>query len=113
MMAVVDAESGKVLATVPIGAGVDANAFDPGTGLAFSSNGDGSLTVVDAAHTPPRVVEAVSTEPGARTMALDPASHRVYLVTAKFGPRPSPTPAQPEPRPPTIPGTFALLIYDR
>jgi YVTN family beta-propeller protein len=113
MMAMVDADSGKVLATLPIGAGVDGNAFDPGTRLAFSSNGDGSLTVVDAASAPPHVLENLATEPGARTMTLDPATHRVYVVTAKFGPYPEPTPAEPRPRPPTIPGTFALLMYDR
>jgi hypothetical protein len=109
----VDADSGKVLATLPIGAGVDGNAFDPGAGLAFSSNGDGSLTVVDAASAPPRVLENVTTEPGARTLTLDPATHRVYLVTAKYGPRPAPTATEPRPRPPTIPGTFVLLVYDR
>lgn len=113
MMAVVDADSGKVLATVPIGAGVDANAFDPSTGFAFSSNGDGTLTVVDVRGEVPRVVESVRTEPGARTMALDAASHAVYLVTSKFGPPPSPTAAAPRPRPPAIPGTFTLLVYGR
>jgi YVTN family beta-propeller protein len=113
MMAMMDADNGKVLATVPIGSGVDANAFDSGTGLAFSSNGDGTLTVVDARSAVPRVVENVQTEPGARTMALDPGSHTVYLVTSKFGPAPAPTAAEPKPRPPTIPGTFALLVYTR
>ncbi len=113
IMAVVDADSGKVLSTVPIGAGVDANAFDPGTGLAFSSNGEGTLTVVDVTGPAPKVVENVPTEPGARTMALDPASHTVYLVTSKFGPRPAPTASERRPRPPALPGTFALLIYRR
>jgi hypothetical protein len=83
MMAVVDSDSGKVLATPAIGEGVDANAFDPETGLAFSSNGDGTLTVVRE-ETPKKftVAETVATQKGARTMALDTQTHRVFLVTA-------------------------------
>jgi DNA-binding beta-propeller fold protein YncE len=107
LMAVVDADGGRVLATLPIGGRVDANAFDPGTGLAFSSNGEGTLTVVQAGATdPPRVLENVTTEPGARTMAVDPRSHRVYLVTAKFNP---PPPGATKPT--GVDGTFALLVF--
>ena len=114
MMAVMDADSGKVVATVPIGAGVDANAFDPDSGLAFSSNGDGTLTVVHE-DSPDRytVLENVPTERGARTMALDPKTHRIYLVTAKFGPVPAPTAAEPHPRPPIEPGSFLLLVVGK
>ncbi len=114
MMAVMDADSGRIVATVPIGSGVDANAFDPETGLAFSSNGDGTLTVVHE-DTPDKftVVENVATERGARTMALDPKSHRVYLVTAKFGPAPAATAAEPHPRLPMEPGSFLLLVVGK
>jgi YVTN family beta-propeller protein len=114
MMAVMDADSGKVVASVPIGSGVDANAFDPEAGLAFSSNGDGTLTVVHE-DSPDRytVVENVPTERGARTMALDTKNHRIYLVTAKVGPAPAPTAAEPHPRPPIEPGSFLLLVVGK
>jgi DNA-binding beta-propeller fold protein YncE len=114
MMAVVDADSGKVLATPAIGQGVDANGFDPGTKFAFASNGEGTLTVVredsPAKYT---VVEDVTTQRGARTMALDPKTHEVYLVTAEFGPRPEPTKENPHPRPPMVPDTFTVLVFGR
>jgi len=109
---IVDATSGKVLGTLPIGSGVDANGFDPGTGLAFSSNGDGTLTVLGKnAKGDYAVVQTVTTERGARTMAVDEKTHRVYLVTAEFGPPPSPTADQPRPRPPMVPGSFTILGY--
>ncbi len=112
MMAVVDADSGKVLATPVIGQGVDANAFDPGTQFAFSSNGDGTLTIVHE-DSPEKFtpVASVPTQRGARTMALDLKTHHVFLVTAEFGPPPAPTPEHPHPRPQAIPGTFALLVF--
>lgn len=114
LMAVVNADSGKVVTTLPIGGGVDAAAFDPETGLVFSSNGEGTLTVVHE-DSPDRytVVENVSTRRGARTLALDPKTHRVYLVTAEFGPPPAPTPERPRPRPSFVPGTFTLLVVGR
>jgi len=114
MMAVVDADSGKVLATPAIGQGVDANAFDPGTQLAFSSNGDGSLTVVHE-DSPDKFTPVASapTQRGARTMALDLKTHHIFLVTAEFGPPPAPTPDHPHPRPTAIPGTFTLLVFGR
>ncbi|MBV8858660.1 MAG: YncE family protein [Acidobacteria bacterium] len=114
LMAVVNAETGKVSATVPIGSGVDAAGFDPETGLVFSSNGEGTLTVVHE-DSPDKytVVETVKTQRGARTMALDPKTHRVYLVTAEFGPPPPPTPERPRPRPSIVPGTFTLLVVGR
>jgi YVTN family beta-propeller protein len=101
MMAVIDADSGKVIATPAIGDGVDANGFDPGTAFAFASCGEGVLTVVHE-DSPDKfaVLENVPTQRGARTMALDPKSHEVYLVTAEFGPRPEPTKDNPRPRPP-------------
>jgi DNA-binding beta-propeller fold protein YncE len=112
VMAVVDADTGKVLATPHIGQGVDANAFDSGTQLAFSSNGDGTLTVVHE-DSPEKFtpVANVPTQRGARTMALDLKTHRIFLVTAGFGPAPAPTAEQPRPRPRAIPGTFTLLVF--
>jgi YVTN family beta-propeller protein len=114
LMAVVNADTGKVVKTVPIGSGVDAAAFDPETGLIFSSNGDGTLTVVHE-DSPDKytVVENVATRRGARTMALDPKTHHVYLVTAEFGPPPAPTPERPRPRPSIVPDTFTLLVVGR
>ena len=114
IMAVVSADTGKVLATVPIGSGVDAAAFDPETGLVFSSNGEGTLTVVHE-DTPDKfsVVETPATQRGARTMTLDPKTHQVYLVTAEFGPPPAPTPERPRPRPSIVPDTFKLLVLGK
>jgi len=115
LMAVSDADAGKVVATVAIGRGVDANAFDPATGLAFASCGaDSVLTVVhedDPGHY--TVVGNVPTRRGARTMALDLATHRVFLSTAQFGPPPAPTPERPRPRPSVVPGSFGVLVLQR
>lgn len=114
MMAVVDADSGKVLATPAIGDGVDANGFDPGTGFAFASCGEGVLTVVKE-ESPNKfsVVESVTTQSGARTMALDDKTHNVYVVTAKFGPPPAPTADNPRPRRTILPDSFVVLVYGR
>jgi hypothetical protein len=110
-----NAENGKVITTVPIGSGVDGAGFDAGTEMAFSSNGgDGTLTVVHE-DSPEKfsVVENVTTQRGARTMTVDAKSHRVFLVTAEFGPTPAPTPERPRPRPSIVPGSFTLLIFGR
>lgn len=113
VLAISDATAGKLITTVPIGAGVDAAAFDPGTQLAFSSNGDGTLTVVhEDAPDKFTVVANVPTRRGARTMALDERTHRVYLVTADFEPAPPATPQQPRPRPRMVPGTFSLIVCE-
>jgi len=114
VMAISDAQAGKVVATVPIGQGVDANRFDPGTQLAFASTGDGNITVVheDGPDTY-TVVGNVATKRGARTMEVDLKSHVVYTVSADFGQPPAPTSDQPRPRPPILPGTFALLVLER
>jgi sugar lactone lactonase YvrE len=112
MMAVVDADTGKVIATPAIGEGVDANGFDPGTGLAFASCGEGLLTVVkEESPTKFTVLENVSTQQGARTMALDEKTHNVFVVTAKFGPPPAPTADNPHPRRTILPDTFVVLVY--
>jgi len=114
LMAVVNADTGKVLTTLPIGSGVDAAAFDPETGFIFSSNGEGTLTIMhEDSRDKYSVVETVTTQKGARTMALDPKTHQVYLVTAEFGPPPAPTPERPRPRPSIVPGTFKLLVIGK
>ncbi len=115
MMAVVDADSGKVLATPAIGAGVDATAFDAETGLAFASCGqDGVLTVVKE-ESPNKftVAEEAKTQLGARTLALDAKTHNVFVVTAQFGPRPAATPDNPRPRPPMVPDSFVVLVVSK
>jgi DNA-binding beta-propeller fold protein YncE len=114
MMAVVNADTGKVVTTVPIGEGVDANAFDDDTQLAFASCGEGVLTVVHE-DSPDKytVVENAQTKRGARTMALDTKTHNVYLVTADFGPRPEATKDNPRPRPPMIPDSFVVLVMGK
>jgi len=112
MMAMVDYSNGKVVATVPIGKGVDANRFDPATGLAFASCGDGTITVAHE-DSPDKltVVQTITTQRGARTMALDTKNHNVYTVTADFGPPPPATPKNPHPWPKVISKTFTLLIF--
>jgi DNA-binding beta-propeller fold protein YncE len=113
-MVVLDSGSGKVVATLPIGKGPDGAEFDPGTGLAFSSNGEGTLTVIheDSADKF-SVVGTVTTQRGARTMALDPKSHRLYLAAASYGEAPAPTADRPHPRPPMLPDSFVILVLDR
>ena len=113
-MVVLDANTGKVVADLPIGAGPDAAGFDPDTNLAFSSNGEGTLTVIhqDSADKY-SVVENVPTQRGARTMALDPKTHNVFLATAQFGPPPAATPERPNPRPAMVPNTFVILVFGK
>lgn len=110
IMAISDPDAGKVIATVPIGGGADGAAFDPGTGLAFSSNGEGTLTVVGEKSGKWAVVENATTKRGARTIALDPKSHTVYLPTAEFGATPAATAQNARPRPSIQPGTFEVLV---
>jgi DNA-binding beta-propeller fold protein YncE len=112
LMAFVDGNSGKVLGTVPIGQGVDANRFDPGTGYAFASCGDGTITIAhEDSPTKFTLVDTIQTKRGARTMEIDPTNHHVYTVTADFGPVPTPTAENPRPRPAILPDTFVLLEY--
>jgi YVTN family beta-propeller protein len=112
-MNVVDANSGKVLAAPVIGDSPDAAAYDPAHKLAFSSNGDGTLTVVDASKPSYPVVQNLATEKGARTMSFDSGTGRIYLVTAAFGPRPAATASNPHPRPAVVPGSFTVLVVGR
>jgi len=113
-MTVLDTESGKVIAAVPIGEGCDGAGFDPETGLAFCSNGGGTLTVVQ--ETSPgkfEVVETVATRSGARTMTIDPKTHSIYLPAAQFGPPPEPTPENPRPRRTIIKDSFVILVVGK
>jgi YVTN family beta-propeller protein len=111
-MAIVDTETGRQLATAKIGDGPDAAGYDANAQLAFSSNGEGTLSVVDAGHNY-ATVESLPTQKGARTMAYDEAADRIYLVTAQFGPRPEPTPTNPRPRPAILPDSFTVLVVGR
>jgi DNA-binding beta-propeller fold protein YncE len=113
VMAVSDYRAGKVVATLPIGTGVDGAGFDPLTRDAFASNADGTLTVIhqdtrDTYH----VVENVQTSAGSRNMGLDPVNHRIYLAAAKFGPRPDSSASNPRRRPPMIPGSFGVIVVE-
>jgi len=112
MMEMLDTTTGKVLATVPIGAGVDGCAFDDASQLTFASCGEGTTTIAKE-ETPDKlsVVQTLKTERGARTMALDPKTHRIYLPTAQFEPAPSPSPGASPARPKIIPNTLKLLVY--
>lgn len=111
MMAVVNADTGRVLATPAIGDGVDATTFDDETGLAFASCGEGVLTVVHEESADKfSVAENVSTQPGARTLALDSKTHNVFVVTAKFGPPPGATADNPHPRRTILPDSFVVLV---
>ena len=112
LMAFVDGNSGKVLGSVPIGQGVDANRFDPGTGYAFASCGDGTITIAhEDSPTKFTLVDTIQTKRGARTMEIDPTNHHVYTVTADFGPAPAATAENPRPRPAILPDTFVLLEF--
>lgn len=114
VMAVTDADTGHVLATVPIGEGPDATRYDAKRRLVFASDGEsGDMTIVSMEGPKPRVVQTLKTERGARTMALDESTGRAYTVTAQFGPRPSPSPDNPHGRPAPVPGSFEVLVIGR
>jgi YVTN family beta-propeller protein len=112
LLVMLDTETGKVAATVPIGTGVDGCAFDDATQLAFASCGEGVTTIANE-ETPHKltVVQTLKTERGARTIALDPLTHRIYLPTAQFQPAPSPSPGASPGRPTIVPNTLKLLVY--
>jgi DNA-binding beta-propeller fold protein YncE len=112
LMVMMDSATGKVVASVPIGQGVDANAFDPGTQFAFASCGDGTVTVARE-ETPDKLtaVQTLTTEPRARTMALDPQTHKIYLASGKFEPAPQPVAGAPRRWPKMVPGSFKVLVY--
>ena len=109
VMAISDYQAGNVVATVPIGQGVDGAGFDAASCDAYASNADGTLTVIhqdspDQYH----VIQTLHTPAGSRNMGLDPTNHRVFIVSAEFGP----TPAGAR-RGPVLPGTFALMVIER
>jgi YVTN family beta-propeller protein len=112
MMVMLNTETGKVVATVPIGSGTDGCAFDEKTLLAFASCGEG-ITTIAKEETPEKltIVQTLKTEPRARTMELDPRTHRIYLPSAQFQPAPSPSPGASPGRPTVVPNTFKLLVY--
>jgi len=112
MLVMLDTETGKIVATVPIGAGVDGCAFDEATQLAFASCGEG-ITTIAKEETPQKltVVQTLKTEPRARTIALDPRTHRIYLPSAQFQPAPSPSPGASPGRPTIVPNSLKLLVY--
>jgi DNA-binding beta-propeller fold protein YncE len=115
VMAISDYAAGKIVATVPIGAGVDGAGYDPATGDAFAAGADGTLTVIhqdspDAYH----VVQTLTTMTASRNMGLDPTTHRIYLAGAKFGPPPKDSTAEnPRRRPPMVPGSFVVMVVER
>jgi len=111
MMVMMDSTNGKVLGNVPIGPGVDANAFDPGTGFAFASSSDGTMTVarVDAGKL--TVVQKLATPERTRTMTLDPATHRLYAAAAEYKPGTAGADGKPG-RPTMVPGSFKVMVYE-
>jgi YVTN family beta-propeller protein len=112
VMEMLDTTSGKVLASVPIGAGVDGCAFDDETQIAFASCGEGTTTIAKE-EGPDKLatVQTLQTARGARTIALDPKTHRIYLPAAQYQPAPSPSPGASPTRPNIVPNTFKLLVY--
>ena len=111
-MAVTDAKTGKQMALPSIGDGPDATAYDAKTGLAFSSNGDGTLSVVDT-RDGYKTIQTLTTVKGARTMAYDSGMGRIYLSSAAYGPAPAATAATPRPRPVVLPDSFTILVVGR
>lgn len=112
MMVMMDSSSGNVVTTAPIGGRVDGAAFDPETRLAFVPSGEGNVTIVHE-DSPEKVsvVQSLKTETGARTMALDPVTHKIYLPSAKFEPQAAQAPGGQRQRPKMIPDTFKVLVY--
>jgi hypothetical protein len=113
VMVVLDAGSGRLVQEVGIGRQPDGAEFDADLDVVLSSNGDGTLTIVkgdDAENYSVR--QTLATQRGARTLVLDPRSHRVYLPTASFGPAPGATESQPRPRAPLIPDSFVVLVVE-
>ncbi len=112
--AVSDITEGKVVATLPIGQGVDGAAFDPRSRDAFFSGADGTLTIIheDSANKYHKV-QTVQTAPGGRNMGINPVTHRVYVVSAKYGPTPDSSASNPRRRPPVLAGSFSIMVIER
>jgi outer membrane protein assembly factor BamB len=112
MMVVLDSDSGKVLQSFPISAGVDAAAYDPATGLIFVSTREGMVHIFHEDSSDKfSEIETVKTEYGAKTMGLDTETHRLFLDTADFGQAPPPSADRPHPQGAAIQGTFRVLVY--
>ncbi|WP_375448336.1 YncE family protein [uncultured Fibrella sp.] len=112
VMVVLDSRTGKVLAQVPTGSGTDGAVFDPSTGSAISSNGEGTLTVVKEVKPGQfEAVQTVTTQRGARTITIDPKTNHIFLTTAEYGAVPAATTENPRPRATVKPGTFLVLEY--
>lgn len=110
LMMIINADNGSIVAQVPIGKRVDGVVFDPTTRQAISSNGEGSITVVQEVSADEfKALETVKTELGARTIAIDPKTHHVFLSTAQYGETPAATAENPRPRPKVVPGTFMIM----
>jgi len=114
VLAIMDADTGKVLQTFPIGDGVDTNIYEPETALLFTATREGTLHIFHE-DTPDKfsLVETIKTEFGARNMALDSKTHKLFIDTADFAPAAAPTTEQPKPQPTPVSGTFRLLVYGR
>jgi hypothetical protein len=114
MLAVMDADNGHVIQTLPISAGADAAAYEAETGLVFVSTREGIIHIFHE-DTPDKFseVETVKTEFGAKTMGLDSKTHHLFVDTADFGPPSAPTADRPRPQRTAIPETFHLLVYGR
>ena len=110
VLAISDPIAGKVMATLPIGDGSDGASFDPATGMVFTSNGEGTMTVVRLVKDKYEVAETVTTARGARTMTLDPKTHRLYLPFALYAPAAPVQPGQKAARPTMVPGSFKVMV---
>lgn len=113
-MAVVDATTGKVVATPAIGKGPDAAGFDAKNAVAFSSNGEGTLTILSQKSPDSyETLQTLTTKAGARTMTVDDSTGKAYTVTADFGPAPAATPENPRPRRSIVPNSFVVLVVGK
>jgi YVTN family beta-propeller protein len=113
LMVIVNLSNGKIIKTLPIGEGCDGVVFDPEKKLIFSSNGEGTITVVKEENANTfSVLETVKTQKGARTIALNKTTHQLYLPTADFGIKPEPTKENPQPRASLIPNSFMVLVVE-
>jgi DNA-binding beta-propeller fold protein YncE len=114
ILVMMDADTGKVIQSLPISAGVDANSFEPATGMLFVSTREGMIHIYHE-DSPDKLseVETVKTEYGAKTIQVDPKTHKLFLSTSDFNPPAAPTEKQPHPLATAKPGNFRVLVYGR
>ena len=113
-MVILSAADGKILDTLPIGMGTDGAVFNPATMEAFSSQGDGTLTIVkENSPTSFAVEQTLQTAPRAKTLTLDRKTNRLLLITAEFAPAPAPPPGGRPARGQMVPGTFSILVVGK